>query len=136
MGRWIGIFAVAAAVGLGACEHGEALVDEDGLQPTLESIQTNVFDVNCALSGCHIGSSAPLGLDLSAGEARENLVNVASVGVPELLRVEPGNADDSYLVLKLEGDDRIVGSRMPLNMPALSSDEIGTIREWIDAGAE
>lgn len=134
---WYRLPAAALLVmALSACEHGDPLVDEGGgLEPTLESIQTNIFSTSCALSGCHIGNDAPRGLDLSAGNARENLVDVASGGVPGFLRVNPGNADDSYLVLKLEGDERIVGSRMPLNMPPLSSMEIGVIREWINSGA-
>lgn len=121
---------------LGSCEHADP-VETGGADPTLESIQTNIFNQSCALSTCHVGSNAPLGLDLSAGNARENLVGVASVEVPELDRVDPGNPDDSYLVIKLEGSDpRMVQGRMPLNMPALSDEQIGTVREWIAGGAE
>lgn len=123
---------------LSACEHSDPIVDggNGGLEPTLESIQTNIFNTSCALSGCHLGSNAPQGLDLSEGNAREHLVNVASGEVPDLLRVDPGNASDSYLILKLEGNERIVGGRMPLNASPLSSEEIGIVREWIDGGAE
>lgn len=124
-----------ASIFLASCEHADPL-ETGGLDPTLESIQTDIFDRSCALSGCHAGSNAPLGLDLSAGNARENLVGVASVEVPELDRVDPGNPDDSYLVIKLEGSERMVQGRMPLGMPALSDEQIGTVREWIEGGAE
>lgn len=121
---------------LTACEHADP-IDTGGIQPTLESIQTNIFDRSCALSGCHVGSNAPQGLDLSAGNARENLVDVASREVPSLLRVDPEDPDDSYLVIKIEGDDqRMLGARMPLNMSALSQEKISAVREWIAEGAE
>lgn len=122
---------------LAACEHGDAVVDGDGddLQPTLQSIQANVFNTSCALSNCHTGPNAPQGLDLSAGSARANLIKVPSTQAPDFLRVEPGNADDSYLVMKLEGDSRISGARMPFQRPALSSNQLSVIRAWIDSGA-
>lgn len=128
-------FILVAVLTLSACEHVGPL-DPGALEPTLASIQTNIFSTSCALSNCHVGQSPTGDLNLSAGAARDNLVNVPSGGVPSLLRVEPGNPDESYLVLKLEGDPRIVGSRMPFNMPPLSSEEIGIIREWIQNGAE
>lgn len=131
---------VVLSLALGACEKDSGIVDGgngdgDGLEPTLASIQSNIFSSSCALSGCHAGSSASLGLDLSAGNARENLVDVPSSGVPEFLRVDPGNADESYLIMKLEGDNRIAGSRMPLGRSPLPSSEIAVIRTWIDEGA-
>lgn len=129
---------IVVAMAVSACEHADPIVDEDdgSLEPTLASIQENIFNTSCALSRCHAGSGAPEGLDLSAGNARQHLVNVSSSGVPDLLLVDPGNADDSYLILKLEGDERIVGAQMPFNMTPLSSSEILVIREWIDDGAE
>lgn len=115
---------------LGSCEHsGPFEADTEGA--TLENIQQTIFNPSCAVSGCHIGGSAPLGLDLSEGAARDNLVGVASEGLPSFKRVDPGNPDDSYLVMKLEGDSRIAGQQMPLGRPALSSDQIALVREWI-----
>jgi len=99
-------------------------------------IQQKVFTPTCAVAGCHIGTTAPQGLDLSAGKAYGNLVNVASREVPSLKRVEPRNSRDSYLVIKLEGTDpRMKGARMPANSPALSKSVIDSIKAWIDRGA-
>lgn len=115
---------------IGACEHSGPFEPEtEGA--TLENVQQTVFNPSCAVSGCHIGGSAPRGLDLSEGAARDNLVGVASEGLPSFKRVDPGNPDGSYLVMKLEGDSRIVGQRMPLGRPALSSEQIALVREWI-----
>ena len=109
-----------------------------GLQPTLESIQDNIFSVNCATSGCHSGPTGPNlpgGMDLTSSDASfAALVGVASLQVPSLQRVTPGDADNSYLVQKLEGT-AAVGGRMPAAGPPLDATQIDTIREWIDTGA-
>lgn len=111
--------------------------DDDEPQATFSDIQANIFNLSCAVSGCHLGASAPQGLDLSAGNAYANLVNVASGQVPDLFRVDPGNADGSYLVIKLEGGSRMAAgtARMPRGRDPLSSGQIATVREWIEDGA-
>jgi methionine-rich copper-binding protein CopC len=107
-----------------------------GVAPTLQSLQETVFGPIC--SGCHTGPAGPdlpSGQDLSSAEATyANLVEVPSLEVPDLLRVNPGNADASYLVQKLEGTAD-VGERMPLNGDPLPAETIAAIREWIGAGA-
>ena len=72
---------------------------------------------------------------MSAGSSYALLVNVASGEVPALMRVAPGNADDSYIIRKLEGAAGIVGARMPLGGPFLDQNTIDRIRAWIDSGA-
>lgn len=107
-----------------------------GTLPTLTSIQTNVFTPRCA--GCHngVGTTLPGRLNLtSTTTSLAALANVASVEVPALLRVAPGNANDSYLVRKLEGGPGIVGSRMPLVGAPLDQTTIDSIRLWITNGA-
>lgn len=109
----------------------------EGLQPTLDSIQANVFEPSCALSGCHDGGGGglPRGMDLSSADASFNaLVGVDSLQVAGLPRVTPNDADSSYLVDKLEGN-QAVGSQMPLGGPFLDQATIDVIRAWIDAGA-
>ena len=124
-----------AATLLAACEHDDP-VSTGPPTPTLTGIQNQIFTMTCALSGCHLGDNVPSGLNLTAGQSWDNLVNVQSGGVPGIDRVEPGDPDNSYLVMKLEGASGIVGQRMPLGGNPLSSDQIGAIREWIEAGAE
>jgi hypothetical protein len=62
------------------------------------------------------------------------LVNVPSTEVPSLLRVRPGDPDNSYLIQKLEGT-AAVGARMPLGGGALPAATIAAIRQWITDGA-
>ena len=71
----------------------------------------------------------------STADSFAALVGVASLQVPELNRVEPGDPDSSYLIDKLEGT-QTVGSRMPQGGPFLDQETIDLIREWISNGAE
>jgi uncharacterized protein (TIGR03118 family) len=105
---------------------------------TLTQIQTQVFTPIC--SGCHDGSNAPGGAlpgsqNLTAGNSFANLVNVASLEQPTVLRVKPGDPANSYLIQKLEGAGTISGSRMPLGGPFLSQATIDSIKSWITSGA-
>lgn len=131
-----GALVLALSIFFGACAQDDPL-EPDALEPTLNSIQANIFTPTCALSGCHAGAAPQEGLNLSAGQARQNLVDVASRQVPDLLRVNPGNANDSYLVIKLEGGGRMAPgtARMPFGAAPLTSQQIGVVREWINAGA-
>lgn len=132
---WLLLVVLLCAVPL-ACEHADPVgTNGDGPEATLSSIQTNIFDTRCALSGCHAGPNAQQGMDLSAGAAHDNIVNVPSNEQPELDRVEPGQPNASYLIHKIEGRASIVGQRMPLGREPLSQDEIDAIRDWIADGA-
>lgn len=115
-----------------------ARFEVQGLQPSLDSIQANVFGPTCAVAGCHsgpAGGSLPQGMDLSSADASfASLVGVSSVQNPALLRVSAGDADGSYLVQKLEGTAGI-GQRMPAGGAPLDQATIDVIRAWIDSGA-
>jgi hypothetical protein len=98
-----------------------------------QQVQDTVLTPNC--TGCHVGPNAPTGLRLDAGNSFALLVNVASQQVPTLLRVKPGDPDNSYLVQKLNGT-AAVGGRMPLGRAALPQASIDLVRSWISAGAQ
>jgi hypothetical protein len=126
---------------LGCSGSGDGL-DENGrpldsgplpLVPTFASIQQNVFTPVC--TRCHAGAAAPTGLRLDEASSYAMLVNVASVEVPGVRRVRPGDPDLSYLVQKLEGRAAI-GGRMPLNSPALPQATIDVVKQWIREGAQ
>jgi hypothetical protein len=136
-----GIFLPGLALFLAGCTagNGEGL-DANGqpipINPPVVSdfqeIQDTVFTPIC--TQCHIGTNAPLGLRLDAANSYALLVNVASGEVPGLLRVNPGNANQSYLVQKILGTAS-VGARMPLGQAALPQDRIDLIVRWVTAGA-
>ena len=99
----------------------------------LQSIQDNVFTPIC--SKCHIGASAPEGLQLDAAHSYNLLVGVPSNEQPSLLRVKPGDPDSSYMVHKIEGLAGITGGQMPLGETPLPQPTIDAIRQWITNGA-
>ncbi len=63
------------------------------------------------------------------------LVNVASTGRRDMIRVVPGNPDASYLIHKVEGRSGIAGLRMPFNPPYLTAGQIQVLKRWIEIGA-
>ena len=97
---------------------------------TFERVQTTVFNVSCASSGCHGGSAWP---DLSAGKAYGNIVGVEST--QGLSLVYSSRPDSSYLYLKLLPDAGISGERMPLGGPYLDAASLEIVRAWIERGA-
>lgn len=126
-------FLLGVVVFCWSCERVDPLEPE--LLPTLTNVQENIFSINCALSGCHAGASPQLGQNLSEGQAFSNIVNVPSIEMPSLFRVDPFDPDMSYLFLKITGAAGIVGGQMPLGRTPLSAEEIETIRQWIENGA-
>jgi len=126
----------AMLLALAACGGGGEEAPPPALQPTLASIQANVFTPSCAKVGCHTSAGAIQGLRLDAGFSWMNLVNVASTLDMSLTRVIPGNADGSLLIQKLE-NTQSVGMQMPADGPPfLQQVTIQVIRQWIDQGAQ
>ena len=110
-----------------------------GVQPTLQSIQDNVFTPVCA--GCHTGPTSndvndlPGGMDLtSLSMSFMSLVGVTSLEDNNFQRVNDGDADASYLIQKLEGTASS-GSQMPDGGAPLDQATIDVIRQWITDGA-
>ncbi len=104
-----------------------------GITPDFQSIQDNVFTPICSV--CHIGASAPQGLQLDAAHSYALLVGVHSNEEPNLLRVQPGDPDNSYMYQKITGAPGIVGGQMPLGETPLPASTIAAIRQWIINGA-
>lgn len=136
----LAVVILALPLAAAALEPGEGIHEPvvlpsgSELEPTLESIQANLFTPGCALSSCHGAAMSAL-LDLRAGAAYSNLVDVASVEVPTWDRVEPFNPDQSYLICKLENCPSIIGQQMPLIGGPLDQSVINVVRQWILAGA-
>jgi len=129
----------AMLIALAACGGGggeEAPPPLTGLQPTLASIQANVFTPSCAKSTCHTGAMAQQGLVLDPGSSWTNLVNVASPQDMTLTRVIPFNPDGSFLIHKLEQKQTVGGPMPDDGPPYLQQATIQVIREWIMNGAQ
>lgn len=120
---------------LAASCAGDGVVEPAPPGVTLSSLQSGIFTPRCALPGCHGGTPVAQGLSLEDGLAYSNLVGIPSTELPSFLRVEPGDPFDSYLFMKLSGDSRIAGDRMPLIGSPLGIAELDDLRQWIEAGA-
>ncbi len=102
---------------------------------TLATLQTTIFGPIC--SGCHsgVGGTLPGSMNLTSQSATAAaLINVASLEVPALKRVLPGDPTNSYVVHKIEGT-QTSGVRMPAGGTPLTTQQIADIKAWIQAGA-
>lgn len=108
---------------------GRVVLDDPAFAANIQEI----FDRRgCNASSCH-GSIQEAGLDLRSGSSHASLVNVQATSEP-ILRVIPGNANGSYLVIKLEGRQS-VGERMPRGQNPLDATDLANIKNWINNGA-
>jgi hypothetical protein len=141
--RFTRALCVLACAALGACAGSGAGLDANGrpigsegsggpLLPTFESIQNNVFTPICSV--CHAGGAAPEGMRLDAANSYAMIVGVPSTEVPAVLRIKPGDPDNSYLIQKIEGR-AAVGAQMPYGGPPLPSATIAAMRQWVTDGA-
>lgn len=103
------------------------------LSPTYTSIAENFFEPFC--SECHSGASPSKGLDLTQEAAYAEMLGVSSLQARSLLLINPGNPNDSYLIIKLVGGPRMIGRRMPRGRPTRPESEVEVVRAWIEAGA-
>lgn len=144
LGAMLGAVTALGACGLAGCSGSGVGLDANGnpvsgqggtvpLSADFDSIQANVFTPICSV--CHNGASAPQGLILDAQHSYMLLVNVPSTEVPSILRVDPGNPGNSYIIQKLEGH-AAVGGQMPLGETPLSASTIAFIAQWITDGAQ
>jgi hypothetical protein len=86
---------------------------------------------------CHLPGGAQGGLSLYP-DAWSELVGVPS-RQSQLMQVEPGSPDRSYLYIKLIDTGESVGGSgllMPVQQAPLDPGQVETIRLWIEQGAE
>ncbi len=133
-------------VGCGGGDNGTGPPNDNGNgnnNPPVRVILTNpAFTANiqeifgrrgCTASSCH-GAALSGNMDLRSGSSFASLVNVTAFGDAAFQRVVPNDAQNSYLVMKLEGR-QTQGSRMPLDGSALDNIDLTNIRNWINTGA-
>jgi len=99
---------------------------------TLATLSAEIFTPSCAVSGCHAGPNASNGMSLEAGVIASEIIGVTSTGYGDIVRIAPGDPDNSLIVQKVRGE---AGGQMPQSAPALSDEAIAKLIEWIEAGA-
>jgi hypothetical protein len=135
--RRLAIATMAVTITVGCGGASDPVSDPTPAAVTLLTVQSQVFTPHCALSGCHAGSAAPFGLDLSSVTASAaSLGGVPSEEIPTMMRIAPGDAASSYLYWKVSANPNIAGDPMPLSGAPLSSGDLSLIASWIDGGAK
>lgn len=123
------IFAGCADQIVSECDDTQPIVGAPKLT-TFKGIQTKLFNTTCALSGCHGDNGTQANLLLVEGEAYTNLVNEQSYLFPQMVRVEPGDSENSLIIKVLRGE--------LLQMPPdgkLDDAIIDSVAMWINNGA-
>ena len=138
------LLAVVCA-GFAACDEKLSTLagPTPGLEPTFASIQRDILESTdsagrTACTQCHTstGRNPSGGLNLNHDVAYDQIVGIAARTKAGVVRVIPGDPDNSYLVQKLEGAASIAGKRMPNNGPPYLTDgQILILRRWIAIGA-
>ena len=132
-GAGLGVLALLLA----ACSEDSPGGPEDGEPVAMPSFQIDVKPIlassTCASTNCHSTSRRAGGLVLADVEPSDLIGRKGDSGLDFVL---PSDAQDSYLVRKLEGRAMVGGGRMPLGRSSLPGSQIGTIRNWIELGAE
>jgi len=92
-----------------------------------------LFKKHCATAGCHRGQCPKKKLSLEADKFLTDIVDVPSLQVDSLKRVDTQKPENSYLLMKVKGTKGIVGERMPDEAPPLKPEEIAVIEQWIQS---
>lgn len=105
--------------------------------PTFTADIQPIFEDACTISGCHGGPEAETGLDLDPDGAYDMLVGVSSAQLPSMKRVEPSDAENSYLVHKMADTHLDVDGSGDIMPPVVgsSSSDVQLVIDWIAAGA-
>lgn len=106
---------------LGCSAQPDAIPDN----PSFSNHVLPILTSKCA--SCHAGSSASGNYDLTS------YTGTFSPGSDSIANVIAGQADSSVLYRRITGADQ---PQMPIGAPPLDSIATGTIRNWIDRGAQ
>jgi mono/diheme cytochrome c family protein len=123
-------FRLVASAALFVLGSGAALADTC-LATYTETVEPIVAR-KCA--ACHNDASPGSGVSFQKGSGYDYLVNVASEELPEMMRVTPGDAEQSYLAHKILATHESVGGfgdKMPPS-GSLRDAEIEAIVGWIN----
>ena len=130
--------ALSAPIDYNACSYinnpSQLNLLGDGV--TWESRVRKILEFNCG--GCHFGDEPAANLDLTGENVYERLLQNSNQ-LPDMPLLTPSDPDNSYLYLKLIGDPKIFGTRMPYNPLTgegeLSQAELADVLTWIVNGA-
>ncbi len=143
---------LAGAAESAACNSRGPGTDDDDDSGSSSGDDDDTGDVDATWTGiqelltdrchaCHTANQREGLRDLHLyDEGYDELVGVDSQQVPSIKRVEPGDPSNSYMVHKLRDTHLSVGGEddpmPPGDRDPLTSQQLGAIDAWIQAGAE
>lgn len=121
-------FVIPAIIGLSSFASGSLPARPPDQAP---DIVKTIIKKSCSVSGCHAGKYPAANLSLEPDDFPASVINTPSLGVPEFKIVKPASPEKSYLMMKVKGEQGIVGTRMPANRDPLAEGEIRELENWI-----
>ena len=130
------LFAALACTDFEAPDAG-VLPDVLVADPSFERDIQPIFTARCATASCHNLATQQMGLNLQAGYAYDEIVSQVSPSSRGFAYIHPFEPDSSWLVRIVQADParRFLAERMPLGRAPLTENQIGTIINWVNAGA-
>jgi hypothetical protein len=119
-----------------AAQDGDDSAPVDPPSGDARTFAGGILPIIAASCSCHREAVPAGGLDLRDDQAYDALVGV-DASAADLVLVEPGAPDDSYLLAKLRGTQVAaggVGGSMPIG-GSLAAGDIATVETWIIEGA-
>lgn len=116
------------ATGSGMAEPAASAPPDTAAAAALVKVRA-LFAERCVR--CHGGKRPAAGLSLATDADMAALTGTAAAGRDSLMLVVPGRPEASYLLMKINGSDGIIGNRMPLAARALSDEDVRIVEEWI-----
>jgi uncharacterized membrane protein len=113
------LLTIPLLLSVAACTHQSPVCETDTISFATE-VQP-IFTSNCNMSGCHNSQDRAEGVNLSSYSGAANQVKAGNPSSSEL-----------YEVITATGSKKMP----PAGSPALSADQISTIKTWIEQGAE
>ena len=133
----LALFSLAALVACGGGQDAAAPAPDLGEPVSYGQVQAVFDEYGCA--ACHPGVNPSL--DLTAERSYAELVGIAALEDPTLVRVVAGDPGRSFLYLKLGGDPPVgdipaIGTRMPPGASPIDPADLDLVRRWILQGAK
>ena len=90
-----------------------------------------IIQMNCL--ECHGKNEPAKQLVLEKTNWNSNLININCGEIPSLKIIDLVEPEKSYLLMKIKGEKGILGQTMPLGKPALKTEDIQTVSDWIQS---
>lgn len=97
--------------------------------PPPAAVTAIIFKTSCGR--CHGSDRPAIALSLKSEDFAAATIDVPSREIKELKLVDTKDPDKSYLLMKIRGDEGIIGERMPMGSKALDEQAIATVETWI-----